>query len=112
MHDDRSWAQVSSGAAARLSLASPATVIARSAGEVTEAATHDMVTGAAVRGGLFCPAIFGDGRARFGHVALATPVAHPWFLWGRPSPLGAVLGLRAGDVERVLLGHAHLVTAV
>jgi len=48
-------------------------------------------------------------RERMGHIELATPVAHVWFLRSLPSRIGAVLGLKLKDVERVLYYEAYIV---
>ena len=41
-------------------------------------------------------------RERLGHIELATPVAHIWFLRSLPSRIGALLDLTLKDLERVL----------
>ena len=41
-------------------------------------------------------------RERMGHIELATPVAHIWFLKSLPSRLGMVLDMTLRDIERVL----------
>src|SRR5262249_16847802 len=48
-------------------------------------------------------------RKRMGHVELAAPVVHPWFLRARPSPLALLLGVKASALERVADYQAHLV---
>src|SRR4051794_18141496 len=48
-------------------------------------------------------------RRRMGHIELAAPVVHLWFFKGRPSPLAALLGLKPGDVEKLVYGQAHVV---
>jgi DNA-directed RNA polymerase subunit beta' len=45
-----------------------------------------------------------------GHIDLATPVAHIWFLKSLPSRLGMVLDLALRDIERVLYFEAYMVT--
>ena len=47
-------------------------------------------------------------RERMGHIELATPVAHIWFLKSLPSRLGALLDLKLKDLERVLYSEAYL----
>jgi DNA-directed RNA polymerase subunit beta' len=37
-----------------------------------------------------------------GHIELATPVAHIWFLRSLPSRIGAMLNMALKDVERIL----------
>ena len=49
-------------------------------------------------------------RERMGHIELASPVAHIWFLRSLPSRIGNLLGLTLKDVERVLYCEAYLVT--
>ncbi|HEY1059859.1 MAG TPA: DNA-directed RNA polymerase subunit beta' [Limnobacter sp.] len=41
-------------------------------------------------------------RERMGHIDLASPVAHIWFLKSLPSRLGMVLDMTLRDIERVL----------
>jgi len=41
-------------------------------------------------------------RERMGHIKLATPVSHIWFLKGMPSRIGTVLGLPTHKVEEVI----------
>ena len=41
-------------------------------------------------------------RERCGHIELATPVAHIWFLRSLPSRLGALLNLSLKELEKVL----------
>jgi DNA-directed RNA polymerase subunit beta' len=58
------------------------------------------------------PVLRRRGRRRhMGHVELALPVAHPWFVKARPSPLAVLLDLRPGDLERIVYGQAYLVVA-
>ena len=40
-------------------------------------------------------------RERMGHITLAVPVAHIWFLKGTPSAIGLLLGLTVKNLERV-----------
>ncbi|OFZ79087.1 MAG: DNA-directed RNA polymerase subunit beta' [Bdellovibrionales bacterium RIFOXYD1_FULL_53_11] len=47
-------------------------------------------------------------RERLGHIELATPVAHIWFLRSLPSRIGALLNITLKDVEKVLYCEAHL----
>ena len=41
-------------------------------------------------------------RERMGHIELASPVAHIWFLKSLPSRMGMVLDIPLRDIERVL----------
>ncbi|MCX8516597.1 MAG: DNA-directed RNA polymerase subunit beta' [Rhodoferax sp.] len=49
-------------------------------------------------------------RERMGHIDLATPCAHIWFLKSLPSRLGLVLDMTLRDIERVLYFEAYVVT--
>jgi DNA-directed RNA polymerase subunit beta' len=49
-------------------------------------------------------------RERMGHINLATPVAHIWFLKSLPSRIGALLDMSFKDLEKVLYFEAYLVT--
>jgi len=49
-------------------------------------------------------------RERCGHIELATPVAHIWFLRSLPSRIGALLNLSLKDLEKVLYYEAYVVT--
>ncbi|WP_027009798.1 DNA-directed RNA polymerase subunit beta' [Conchiformibius kuhniae] len=49
-------------------------------------------------------------RERMGHLELAAPVAHIWFLKSLPSRLGMVLDMTLRDIERVLYFEAFVVT--
>ncbi len=49
-------------------------------------------------------------RERMGHIELASPVAHIWFLKSLPSRLGMVLDMTLRDIERILYFEAYAVT--
>lgn len=49
-------------------------------------------------------------RERMGHIELASPTAHIWFLKSLPSRLGMVLDMTLRDIERVLYFEAFVVT--
>ena len=49
-------------------------------------------------------------RERMGHIELASPVAHIWFLKSLPSRLGMVLDMTLRDIERILYFEAFVVT--
>lgn len=51
-------------------------------------------------------------RERMGHIKLAVPVSHIWFLRGLPSRIGLALGIGVQDVEKVVYFSAYLVTDV
>jgi DNA-directed RNA polymerase subunit beta' len=48
-------------------------------------------------------------RERLGHITLATPVAHIWFLKSLPSRIGALLDMTLKDLEKVLYCEAYIV---
>jgi len=48
-------------------------------------------------------------RERMGHIELAAPVAHIWFLKGLPSRIGNLLDVTLNHLERVLYFEAHIV---
>lgn len=48
-------------------------------------------------------------RDRLGHIDLATPVAHIWFLRSLPSRIGAALDMTLKEVERVLYYENYIV---
>ena len=49
-------------------------------------------------------------RERMGHIELAAPVAHIWFLKSLPSRIGLLLDMTLKDLERVLYFENYLVT--
>jgi DNA-directed RNA polymerase subunit beta' len=49
-------------------------------------------------------------RDRMGHITLATPVAHIWFLKSLPSRIGNILEISLRDLEKVLYFESHIVT--
>ena len=51
-------------------------------------------------------------RERMGHIKLATPVSHIWFLKGIPSRIGMVLGISLNKVEEVIYFISYIVTKV
>lgn len=50
-------------------------------------------------------------RERCGHIELASPVAHIWFLRSLPSRIGALLDLTLKDLEKILYYEAYIVTS-
>ncbi len=48
-------------------------------------------------------------RERFGHIELASPVAHIWYLKSTPSKIGNLLGLTSRDIERVIYFESYLI---
>jgi len=51
-------------------------------------------------------------RERMGHITLAAPVAHIWFLRGIPSRIATVLDISLPDLERVIYFAAYIVMTV
>ena len=49
-------------------------------------------------------------RERLGHIELATPVAHIWFLKSLPSRIGNLLDVSLKDLEKVLYCESYMVT--
>jgi DNA-directed RNA polymerase subunit beta' len=51
-------------------------------------------------------------RERMGHIDLAVPVSHIWFLRNTPSRIAMILGATLGDVEKVVYFAGYIVTHV
>jgi len=51
-------------------------------------------------------------RERMGHIKLACPVSHIWFLRGVPSRMGLVLDISLPKLERVIYFAAYIITKV
>ncbi|MES2023714.1 MAG: DNA-directed RNA polymerase subunit beta' [Patescibacteria group bacterium] len=51
-------------------------------------------------------------RERMGHIELATPVAHIWFLRGVPSRMSILLNISVSDLEKVIYFAGYIVTKV
>jgi len=51
-------------------------------------------------------------RERMGHIKLAVPVSHIWFLKGIPSRIGMILNLPMQDLEKVVYFASYIVTDV
>lgn len=51
-------------------------------------------------------------RERMGHIELASPVAHIWFVRGVPSRLGMFLNLSMADLEKVIYFAGYIITKV
>lgn len=51
-------------------------------------------------------------RERMGHISLAVPVTHIWFLRGTPSSIGLVLNMSIRDLERVVYFANYVVIEV
>ena len=51
-------------------------------------------------------------RERMGHIGLAVPATHIWFLRGTPSSIGLALNMSIRDLERVVYFASYVVTSV
>ena len=51
-------------------------------------------------------------RERMGHIELATPVSHIWFLRALPSRMATVLGMTSANLEKVVYFAGYIVTVV
>ena len=117
----------------RISLASPERILSWSFGEIKKPETINYRTFKPERDGLFCSRIFGPikdyeclcgkykrmkyrgvtcekvRRERMGHIELASPVAHIWFLKSLPSRIGLMLDMTLRDLERILYFEQYVV---
>jgi DNA-directed RNA polymerase subunit beta' len=51
-------------------------------------------------------------RERMGHIKLAVPVSHIWFLRGTPSAVGLLLGMTVKNLERVAYFASYIIKSV
>ena len=51
-------------------------------------------------------------RERMGHIDLASPVAHIWFLRGIPSKVGLLLDINVQQLEKVVYFASYIITSV
>ncbi|MDP3770397.1 MAG: DNA-directed RNA polymerase subunit beta' [bacterium] len=51
-------------------------------------------------------------RERMGHIQLASPVSHIWFLRGVPSKIGLVLDMSVNDLEKVIYFAGYVITKI
>lgn len=51
-------------------------------------------------------------RERMGHIELATPVCHIWFLKSMPSRLALIMGLPSAELEKVIYFAGYIITSV
>src|SRR6195952_2395212 len=51
-------------------------------------------------------------RERMGHITLAVPVAHIWFLRGTPSAMGLLLGMTVKNLERIAYFASYIIKSV
>src|SRR5499426_3389487 len=121
----------------RISIASPEKILSWSYGEIKKPETINYRTFKPERDGLFCARIFGPikdyeclcgkykriicekcsvevtlsrvRRERMGHIELAAPVAHIWFLKSLPSRIGLLLDMTLKALERILYFESYVV---
>ena len=51
-------------------------------------------------------------RERMGHITLASPVAHIWFLRGTPSAIGLLLGMTVKNLERIAYFASYIIKKI
>lgn len=51
-------------------------------------------------------------RDRMGHIELASPVCHIWFLKSMPSRLALIVGIPTSDLEKVIYFAGYIITSV
>ena len=51
-------------------------------------------------------------RERMGHISLACPVAHIWFLRGTPSAIGLLLGITVKNLERIAYFASYIIKSL
>ena len=51
-------------------------------------------------------------RERMGHIELASPVSHIWFLRSVPSRIGLIMGMTTSDLEKVIYFAGYIVTKI
>src|SRR6476661_2007538 len=121
----------------QIAIASPEKILSWSFGEIKKPETINYRTFKPERDGLFCARIFGPikdyeclcgkykgiicekcgvevtlskvRRERMGHIELAAPVAHIWFLKSLPSRIGLLLDMTLKDLERILYFEYYVV---
>ncbi|MBQ9029220.1 DNA-directed RNA polymerase subunit beta' [Candidatus Saccharibacteria bacterium] len=49
-------------------------------------------------------------RERMGHISLAAPVAHIWFMHSTPSPISLLLNIKVKNIENVVYFASYLIT--
>lgn len=49
-------------------------------------------------------------RYRMGFIELASPVTHVWYVKGRPSKIGTILGLSLKELEQIVYFNSYIVT--
>src|SRR3984885_1551882 len=99
----------------KIGLASPEMIRAWSYGEVKKPETINYRTFKPERDGLVCEKCGVEvtqskvRRERMGHIELASPTAHIWFLKSLPSRIGLMLDMTLREIERVLYFEAFVV---
>src|SRR6056300_1552519 len=112
-----------------IGLASPDKIRYWSYGEVEKPETINYRTFKPERKGLFCEKIFGPVKdwecscgkyrriryrgivcERMGHLELASPVTHIWFLKGIPGYLGIILDIASRQLEEVIYYDSYIIT--
>ncbi|TSC78979.1 MAG: DNA-directed RNA polymerase subunit beta' [Parcubacteria group bacterium Gr01-1014_33] len=51
-------------------------------------------------------------RERMGHITLASPVAHIWFLRGIPSKIGLLMNMSVSNLEKVIYFAGYVITKI
>src|SRR5471032_604794 len=51
-------------------------------------------------------------RERMGHISLAAPVAHIWFLRGTPSAIGLLIGMTVKNLERIAYFASYVIKSL
>ena len=51
-------------------------------------------------------------RSRMGHIGLAAPIVHTWFLKTNPSPLAQISGLKVKELERIIYYRDRLLLTI
>src|SRR3990167_2573066 len=101
--------------AIRIGLASPEKIRSWSFGEGKKPETINYRTFKPGRDGVICEKCGVEvtqtkvRRERMGHIDLAAPCAHIWFLKSLPSRLGLILDMTLRDIERVLYFEAYVI---
>src|SRR5919202_1045707 len=99
----------------KISIASPEKILSWSYGEIKKPETINYRTFKPERDGVICEkcgvevTLARVRRDRMGHIELAAPVAHIWFLKSLPSRIGLLLDMTLKDLERILYFESYIV---
>src|ERR671932_134539 len=99
----------------KISIASPEKILSWSYGEIKKPETINYRTFKPEREGVICEkcgvevTLARVRRDRMGHIELAAPVAHIWFLKSLPSRIGLLLDMTLKDLERILYFENYVV---